>query len=143
MRAIEKPAREQVQNRFVHTLPFFDATVNAGFPSPAQDYHENEITPEELIGISPSVFLIRVSGSSMEGAHMPHGCVVAVDRGVKPAPGSIVVALLNGEFTVKRLVKSRAGWILHPENPAFSPYVVREEDQFEVWGVVKAIVIKP
>ncbi|WP_346318167.1 translesion error-prone DNA polymerase V autoproteolytic subunit [Chitinophaga sp. YIM B06452] len=143
MRAIDKPAGEQVKNRIVRTLPFFDTTVNAGFPSPAQDYHENEITPEELIGMTPTTFLVRVSGPSMEGAHIPHGCVVAVDRSAKPSAGSIVVALLNGEFTIKRLVRSHAGWILHAENPSFTPYVVKDEDQFDVWGVVKAIVIKP
>jgi DNA polymerase V len=54
-----------------------------------------------------------------------------------------VVALLNNEFTIKRLLKSRAGWILHPENAAFSPYLLKEEDVLEVWGVVTAIVIKP
>ncbi|MFD2888974.1 LexA family protein [Chitinophaga cymbidii] len=141
MRTVEKTATGR-SGKHVHKIPFFDTAINAGFPSPAQDYHENEITPEELLSLTPSVFLIRVNGNSMEEAHMPHGSVVAVDRGKKAHHGDIVVGLLNKEFTIKRLVKSRAGWVLHPENSAYTPYLVKGDDEFEVWGVVKAIVIK-
>src|SRR5690606_37478161 len=97
---------------------------------------------DELLSFTPSVFLIRVNGNSMEEAHMPHGSVVAVDKGRKAQHGDIVVGLLNNEFTIKRLVKSRAGWVLHPENSAYMPYLAKADDEFEVWGVVKAIVIK-
>lgn len=142
MRAIEKPAKGRDEERIPLKIPFFDSAINAGFPSPALDYHENEITADELLGLTPTCYFGRVNGPSMEGADMPHGSVIVVDRGVKPTSGDIVVAILNGEFTVKRLIKSPAGLVLHPENPSYKPYLIQGEDQFEVWGVVKGVYVK-
>ncbi|MDQ0107452.1 DNA polymerase V [Chitinophaga terrae (ex Kim and Jung 2007)] len=124
----------------VKTFPFFDVT--ADLPSLAQD-QENRITAEELLGsTSPTVFVVKVSGPSMEGAHLPNGTTVMVDPGVRHKVGDIVAGLLNGEFIIKRILKTHAGWVLHPENPSFIPYLIKPDDEFKVLGVVKGAIIK-
>jgi DNA polymerase V len=125
-------------------VKYLNATIPAGFPSPASDYEEEEIDIVKVFGLNkPSVFYIKVVGASMENSHIPDGAIIAVDKAKKGTNNSIIVGALNGEFTVKRLVKSYAGWVLHPENPAFKPYLIREEDVFEVWGVVIRVFLDP
>jgi len=123
-------------------LPFFDSTVPAGFPSPAQDYQEEEIDLSKVLQPNPtSTFIIRIKGNSMEGANMPDGCMAVVDRSMRPVSGSIVVAVVNGEFTVKRLVITNRHIVLHPENAFYQPMVVTEEMNLQVWGVVTYTIV--
>lgn len=125
------------------TLPFFNSTVQAGFPSPAQDYSEEEIDLAKILQPHPTTtFIVRVKGNSMEGANMPDGCLIVVDRSITPASGDIILAILDGEFTVKRLVKAGRNWVLHPENPYYKPVIIPEDAAFQVWGVVTNIVIQ-
>jgi DNA polymerase V len=142
MRVIEKPVKKQGEDRISLKIPFFDTGINAGFPSPALDYHENDITADELLGLTPTCFLSRINGPSMEGADMPHGSIIIIDRGIKASSGDIVVAVLNNEFTVKRYIKTPAGLVLHPENPLFKPYLVQGDDHLEIWGVVTGVYVK-
>ncbi|SKD10088.1 DNA polymerase V [Chitinophaga ginsengisegetis] len=129
-------------NPEVLLMPFFNTTIPAGFPSPAQDYSEEEIDLSKILQPNPTTtFIIRVKGNSMEQANMPDGCLVVVDRSLKAQSGSIVVAILDGEFTIKRLVKAGRNWVLHPENPFYKPIVITEDADFQVWGVVTNIVI--
>ncbi|WP_162946230.1 LexA family protein [Chitinophaga barathri] len=124
------------------TLPYISTPVKAGFPSPAQDYIEEDIDLVYLLGMDkPSVFVVRVDGNSMTDAHVPDKSYLVVDRSLKPMPNDIVVAVLNGEFTVKTLVKATAGWMLYPENAMYDPILVKEGDNFYVWGVVAQVVI--
>jgi DNA polymerase V len=123
-------------------VSFVSTPIKAGFPSPAQDYAEEDIDLVHLLGMDkPSVFVVRVDGHSMTDAHVPDKSYLVVDRSLKPMPNDIVVAILNGEFTVKTLVKSTAGWMLYPENAMYDPILVREGDSFQVWGVVAQVVI--
>jgi DNA polymerase V len=116
--------------------------VQAGFPSPAADYHETPIDLNNHIIEHPSAtFFVRVEGDSMVGAHIPAGSLLVVDRALKAKNGSIVLAVINGEFTVKRLEKSLGRIRLLPENPKFKPIEITEDMQCEIWGVVRAIVI--
>lgn len=125
-------------------IHFIEAAVAAGFPSPAQDYAEEEIDLVKLFNLnSPTVYVIRVAGDSMSDAHIPNKALIAVDRKIKPQHRHIVVAVLNGEFTIKRLLKTAKGWMLHPENASYPPYHVQEGDEFNVWGVVTQIFISP
>jgi len=118
--------------------------VRAGFPSPAGDYIETEIDLAEILVPHPSsTYFVRVQGDSMNGACIPDGCLLIVDRSVKAVSGKIIVAIVNGEFTVKRLVKTPRSWVLHPDNPLFKPMTITEEMRFEVWGVVTRIIIDP
>jgi DNA polymerase V len=114
-----------------------------GFPSPAKDYQEDVIELSQYLVQHPTAtFYFRVSGDSMLNACMPHGSLLVVDRSLKPVSGMIVLAVINGEFTVRRLVQTSKTWVLHPENPAYKPLVVTEEMNMQVWGVVTAVVVK-
>lgn len=122
-------------------LPFFSG-VPAGFPSPAADYAEQNIDLNDILIKHPaSTFIIQATGDSMIGANIPSGAYLVVDRSVKPTNKSIVVALLDGEFTIKYFRKEINGVTLHPANKNYSPIKITEEMDFRVWGVVTSIII--
>jgi len=115
--------------------------VSAGFPSPASDYMEERIDlNEELITNPSSTFLFRVEGDSMIGAFIPDRALLVVDRSQKAKNNSIVVAVVDGEFTVKRLVLELAKRYLAPENPRYRTIHISEDMQCEIWGVVAYII---
>lgn len=123
-------------------MPFFTSTIPAGFPSPAQDYQEEEIDLGKVLQPNPNTtFVIRIKGNSMENANMPDGCLAVVDRSIRPISGAIVVAVLDGEFTVKRLVQAGRNLVLHPENPFYKPILITEEMSFQVWGVITYTIV--
>lgn len=114
-----------------------------GFPSPAKDYQEDVIELSKYLVQHPSAtFYFRVSGDSMINASMPNGALLVVDKAIKPVSGMIVLAIVNGEFTVRRIVQTRKALVLHPENPAYKPLTVTEEMNMQIWGVVTAVVVK-
>ena len=114
-----------------------------GFPSPAKDYQEDVIELSKYLVQHPSAtFYFRVSGDSMINASMPDGALLVVDKAIKPASGMIVLAVVSGEFTVRRIVQTRKALVLHPENPAYKPLTVTEEMNMQIWGVVTAVVVK-
>lgn len=114
-----------------------------GFPSPAKDYQEEVIELSQYLVQHPTAtFYFRVSGDSMINACMPDGSLLVVDRSLKPASGMIVLAIVNGEFTVRRIVQTSRSLVLHPENQAYKPLVVTEAMNMQVWGVVTAVVVK-
>lgn len=116
-------------------VSFIDFPVSAGFPSPADDFMEQGIDlNEKLIKHPTATFLIRVTGISMKNAGIQPGDTLIVDRALEPSSGSIVVALVNGEFTVKRYRKTPSGAALQAENAKSRSVTLRKTDQFEVWG---------
>ncbi|NWJ46762.1 MAG: translesion error-prone DNA polymerase V autoproteolytic subunit [Chloroflexi bacterium] len=122
-------------------LPLFLSAVAAGFPSPAEDYVDTLLDLNRLLIKNPAAtFFMRVSGESMLGAGIHPHDVLVVDRSLKPRDGSVVVAVLDGEFTVKRLRKRQGGYVLEAENALFPPLVVTGEMTLEIWGVVTAVV---
>jgi len=122
-------------------LPLFGHKIVAGFPSPADDYVEDRIDlNQHLIRHKEATFFLRVQGDSMLGAGIHDGDLLVVDRALEPVDGKIVIAVLDGELTVKRLER-RAGQIrLMPENPAFAPIVVNNEQDLVIWGVVTNVI---
>ena len=107
-------------------LPLFQSAVAAGFPSPAEDYVEKKLDLNELMVPHPTAtFFVKVEGSSMEDANIFSGDILVVDRSLEAKNGAIVVAILNGEFTVKRLIKEKNKVFLCPENNSFSPDILR------------------
>ena len=119
------------------TAPLVTASVACGFPSPAEDSLERPLDLNELHGIgAPSVFLVRVAGESMTGRGLFPGDVAVVDKAREPKSGCIVVACLNGDFTLTTYLRRRGRVILKAENPAFPDIEVPEEADFQVWGVV-------
>lgn len=125
------------------TIPVATTSVQGGFPSPADDYIEKRLDLNELVVRHPAAtFYVRVEGNSMQGAGICSGDILVVDRSLPYSSGKIVIAILNGEFTVKRLILEGKKIILHPENPQFSPFEVTEETDFQVWGVVTYVIHK-
>ena len=127
------PARDAVA---VSLLVPADA-VAAGFPSPAQDYFDGSLDlNDHLIRDKTSTFIVRVSGESMTGAGISDGDELVVYRSITPTHGSVVIAILDGELTVKRLELHRGGVVLRAENPEYPPIVVASLSDLQVWGVV-------
>lgn len=111
--------------------------VPAGFPSPAQDHAQRRIDLNDVLVLNPlSTFLFNVEGDSMSGAGIWDGDKLVVDRSIEPKHGLIVLACVDGEFTVKRLYR-RAGVVkLVAANPAYPPIVFADAQEMTVWGVV-------
>ena len=119
----------------------FCTRIPAGFPSPADDYIENSLDLNEFLVKHPAAtFFVKVTGDSMTGAGINSGDILIVDRSVNAVNGSIVIAVLNGEFTVKRFFRYGTVIQLVPENPAYSPIEVKPVSDFEVWGVVLHVI---
>ena len=122
-------------------LPLFMARIPAGFPSPADDYVDGTLDLNELLVRHPAAtFFVRVSGDSMTGAGIHSGDVLVVDRAESARNRSVIIAALNGELTVKRLVREGGRVCLVSENPDYPPMEVTGETQFEVWGVVVHVI---
>ncbi len=112
-------------------------TVPAGFPSPAADHAQERIDlNKQLIRNKEATYIFCVKGDSMTGAGIYEGDALLVDRSVDPKHQHIVVAQLNNEFTVKRLYRRGGVVKLIAENPLYPPRLIKEEDDFTVWGVV-------
>ena len=125
------------------SIPLFASGVRAGFPSPADDYVENVLDLNTyLIQDAAGTFFARVEGDSMIGAGLFDGDVIVVDRGRTPAHGNIVVAAIDGEFTVKRLSRSGGRVTLLPENPKYPSIQPTYDQDFVIWGVVTGAVHK-
>ena len=121
--------------------PLFLARVPAGFPSPADDYVESALDLNEYLVRHPAAtFMVRVCGDSMAGAGIADGDVLVVDRSVEASDGRIVVAVVDGEMTVKRLRVRRGRRVLQPENPAYAALEIQEGQDARVWGVVTGVV---
>jgi DNA polymerase V len=122
-------------------LPSFEGLLAAGFPSPAEDYAERPLDLHELLVEHPAAtFFVKVQGDSMVGAGMHSGDILIVDRSLPVQSGKIIVALLNGEFTVKRLHIEEEKIYLHPANPKYPPIEVASESDFQVWGTVTYVI---
>ena len=123
-------------------LPQYLSAIMAGWPSPAEDYVEGEIDFHKLLVRNPeSTFVLMVAGDSMIGAGIFPGTRLVVDRSVTPVSGSIVIAALEGELTVKRLLHERGRTYLKPENAAYAPIDITEHEDVHVWGVVVHAVL--
>lgn len=121
--------------------PLSGEAVPAGFPSPAEEYLEKALDLNEYLVQRPeATFFVRVSGDSMVGAGIHHDDILVVDRSLGARPGNVVIALVDGEFTVKRLRKTSNGLELAPENPDYVPLELTEETDFQVWGVVRHVI---
>lgn len=110
--------------------------VACGFPSPAQDYYDGPIDlTQMLVDDQAATFIVRASGHSMTGAGISDGDELLVDRSKRPQHGDIIVAVLDGELTVKRLEVHAGGVVLKSENSEHPDIVVAELSDLQVWGV--------
>lgn len=115
--------------------------VAAGFPSPADDYLESRLDlNEHLVKHPAATFFVRVSGDSMIGAGIQSGDLLIVDRSLEASDRKVIIAVLNGEMTVKRLSKKEGQVRLLAENDNYSPVTVDDTVAFEVWGVATHVI---
>lgn len=118
-------------------LTFYQSRVQAGFPSPADDYIDGALNLHELlIHHPPATFFVRVQGDSMIDAGIFDGDLLIVDKSISPHAGHIVIASLNGEFTVKKLMEKNGKPFLQACNPQFSAIPLSSDSDFSIWGVV-------
>lgn len=118
-------------------LPYADQGIQAGFPSPAQDYINEHIDlNSEIVRHPAATFYARVNGDSMIEEGIESGDLLVIDRSLEPADGDLAVCCLNGEFTLKRIRLTPGSVRLVPSNEAFEPILVTPDDRFEIWGVV-------
>ncbi|MCK4961702.1 MAG: translesion error-prone DNA polymerase V autoproteolytic subunit [Anaerolineales bacterium] len=121
--------------------PIFMATVPAGFPSPAADYEEGKLDlNRHLIRNPAATFFVRVTGDSMVKAGIHNGDLLVVDRSIEPRDKNVVIAVVNGELTVKRIRIRKNGLTLEAENEAYQSQEINDEIEFEVWGVVTNVI---
>ncbi|MFA5985216.1 MAG: translesion error-prone DNA polymerase V autoproteolytic subunit [Methylococcaceae bacterium] len=125
-------------------LPWFSSQVPAGFPSPADDHIEKRLDLNDyLIKQADATFLVTITGLSMRDAGLLPKDVVVVDRSREASVGNIVMAVVDGEFTIKYLgLGDKGNPVLIPANPDFKRIEIKETMQFEIWGVVTGSVRK-
>ncbi len=136
-KALPKAARFPSPSPAMRPVPLYTSRVPAGFPSPADDHLEDTLDlNEHLVQHPAATFFVRVQGDSMTGVGIHDGDLLVIDRSLEPKSGAIVVAVVNGELTVKRL-KAEGGrvWLV-PENPAYPPLEMGEGMELVIWGVV-------
>lgn len=135
-----------MEGRFLLRLeiPYFNMPVPAGFPSPAQDYMGETIDlNSEYIRNPSSTFIIECEGDSMIDAFIPPKSRLLIDKSITAKNGDVVLAVLNGGFTVKYFKKTDFKCWLIPANKKYQPIEITEEMEMRVWGVVIAIVSIP
>lgn len=126
-----------------HATPLSQSKVSAGFPSPADDFKEDSLDLNEyMIAHRAATFMFTVKGDSMQGAGILDGDKLVVDRSVDPLHTHIVIAVVNTDFTVKRLHKYKGKIELQAENPAFAPITLKDTDELIIWGVVTGVIRK-
>ena len=121
--------------------PLLTAGIPAGFPSPADDYVEQWLDLNDYLVLHPAAtFFTRVSGNSMTDVGIHDGDVLVIDRAIEPKDGQIVIAAVDGEYTVKRIRRTRHRLYLVAENPDYPALEIHSHHQFEVWGVVTYVI---
>lgn len=129
-----KKAEKEPQN----IVLLMESSVSAGFPSPAEGELEKPLDLNQFLISKPSAtFMAWVQGDSMIGAGIFNKDLLIIDRSLEAVHNSIVLAHINGEFMLKRLLKKNGKIFLHPENPKYRPLEVTEAMDFKIWGVLK------
>ena len=122
-------------------LPLYSCKISAGFPSPADDHLEKNLDLNSYLIKNPTAtFFVRVNGDSMINAGIHDNDILIVDRSLKPTHGKIVIAVVDGQMTVKRLYKQSGKLFLIPENKNFKPIEITENMSMEIWGVVNTAI---
>jgi len=128
---------QPTQHAPLQHIPLYGHKVPAGFPSPADDYVEDKLDLNQLLIQNKSAtFFLRVKGDSMIDAGIHDGDIIVVDRSVEAVDRSVVVAVIDGELTVKRLVWRNGAAELHAENQKYAPILCKEGQELTIWGVV-------
>lgn len=139
--SLSRPEKWSAPELCAEGVPCYGDLIKAGFPSPAADYREDMLDFNSYLIQNPSAsFTVRVDGDSMVDEGIHSGDLLIVDRSIPPRNNMIVVAVLYGEFTVKKLVKKEGRIWLCPGNPAYDPLQIELDMEFQVWGVVCHVI---
>ena len=118
-------------------------SVSAGFPSPAENYTEGELDLNKyLVKNPPATFFVRVAGDSMIDAGIFPNDILIVDKSIEVKNNDIIIAVVNGEFTVKRFINNGKTVKLKPENPLYKSIIIHDKMDFEIWGRVTSVIHK-
>ena len=118
-------------------IPLLGDSISAGFPSPADDYTEENIDLNEHLISNPfSTFFLRVKGDSMLNAGIKDKDLIIVDKSLRAKPGNIVIAMIDGEFTIKRLSIKNNELYLKAENHNYRDFRFKNYIDVQIWGVV-------
>lgn len=124
-------------------IPMLDVGIKAGFPSPAADFEENRISLDRYIIKNPdSTFFAKASGDSMINAGINDGDLLVIDRSLEPRNNVIAVCYIDGEFTIKRIHKTKDKIYLLPENENYKPIEITPENDLIIWGIVTHTIKK-
>ena len=125
------------------TPPYVGKQITAGFPSPAEDYFEATLDLNKALIKNPSAtFYGRVKGTSMKDAGIDDGDLLVIDKSLEYRSNDLAVCYVDGEFTLKRIQIQGKTVVLMPANEEFPPIVVKEDDEFMVWGIVTWVIKK-
>jgi len=118
-------------------VDLYITSINAGFPSPAEDHVDVSLNLNDYLVKHPSsTFYIYVKGDSMIGSGIYDGDLMVVDRSLEPKSNNVVVAVIDGEFTVKKIYKNKNQIYLLPDNKNYKPIHIKEGMDFQVWGII-------
>ena len=132
-----------IEGSSLEDILLYGDAVPAGFPSPADDYLDMDLNLHDYLVQHPSAtFCVKAIGDSMIDAGINNSDVMVVDRALTPKNNDIILAVINGEFTVKRIKKNEDELYLIPANENYKPIKITEEMNFQVWGVVTFIIHK-
>lgn len=124
-------------------IPLFEAGVSAGTPMAVHSFTDTTINlSKELIKNSKTTFAVRVNGQSMVDAGIEDKDLLIVDKALEPKDKQIVLAVINGDFTVKRLIRDGEDLYLQAENINYAPIKINENMDFRIWGVVLGVIKK-
>lgn len=124
-------------------IPLAESGVHAGFPSPADDFLEGSLDLNRLVIRHPeATFFARVEGDSMKDEGIVEGDILVVDKSIEPYDGCLAVAVIDGEFTLKRVRMEPDKILLVPANPKYKVIEIFPDNEFSVWGVVRYVVKK-
>ena len=125
------------------SIPMFSDAVQAGFPSPAEDHIDMDLNLNDHLVQNPSAtFCVKAIGESMKDAGIQSGDIMIVDKSLEPQNRSIVIAVIDGEFTVKRLLIKAGKLWLQPENSDFKAIEITDDNEFVIWGIVTNVIKK-
>ena len=126
-----------------YSIPLYQCKVQAGFPSPADDYIEDSLDLNQyLIKHPAATFMVRATGDSMIGVGINSGNILIVDRSLEASHGKVVIAAIDGELTVKRLYKKEGVLKLKAENPSFPDIIITDQNDTVIWGVVTNCIVE-
>ena len=131
-----KPGKEKNLGQWL-----MEQGISAGFPSPADDFKEIRISLDrELVKNGDATFYAKVSGDSMINAGLSDGDLIVIDRSLDPQHNKIAVCFIDGDFTVKRIIKRGTDLYLKPENKNYKPMKIDEENELQIWGIVTYVI---